>query len=142
GCPGCGLRLYDGYVGPAPVVMRIVHHDVDEDRQETVQNGGTVANLVPVHLAFPGGAAVYQLVAQHVEPVEEYREDQRRVAAMERSADHLHAAAETFLPILVTRDTVLVFPERRIDIPVVQEKPDLLREPVPHGVVDPVVAIK
>ena len=54
----------------APVVARIIDHPIDECGHEKDQDGGAVAYLVPVDLAVPGRAAVDELVAKAVEPVE------------------------------------------------------------------------
>jgi hypothetical protein len=56
--------------GFAPVLARIVHHQVDKNRHQECENGGTVADLRPVHTAVSGRAAVDQLITQDVQPVE------------------------------------------------------------------------
>ena len=36
----------------APVAIRVVHHDVDHDRQEPAQHRGAVAHLVAIEVLF------------------------------------------------------------------------------------------
>ena len=67
--------FHDRVDGTPPVIVRVVHHDVDEHGHEKGEDRGAVAHLVPVDLAVPGRAAVGDLVAKHVEPLEDEPKD-------------------------------------------------------------------
>jgi len=116
----------------------MVHHDVDEDRQQPRQHGRPVAHLRAVDAALPGRPAVHQLVAQHVEPVEHDPQQDRRVEPRHRRGDLALARRQMPLPSLMAGHAVLLVPERREHVFVGQQRADLLREPLPHRFVDAV----
>lgn len=49
-----------------PILVGIVHHDVNKDGHEERENGGTILNLTAIYTAVPGCATVNELVAQDV----------------------------------------------------------------------------
>ena len=59
----------------APVFVRVVHHDIDEHGHEKGQDRGAITHMIPVDPAVPGRAAVDELVAKDVEPVEHEAQD-------------------------------------------------------------------
>ena len=68
--------LHDRIEGDGPTVLaRVVHHDIDEHGHEEGQDGGAITHLIPVDPAVPGRAAVDDLVAKDVEPVEHEAQD-------------------------------------------------------------------
>ena len=67
--------MHDRIEGTAPASARMVHHDVDEHGHEKGQDGGSIANLVPVDPAVPDRAALDELVTKNVEPVEHEAQD-------------------------------------------------------------------
>ena len=73
----------------SPVAIRVVHHDVDHYRQEPAEHLRPIADLVAIYAAIPGGTAMDQLVAQHIEPIEQGRQDLRGLAAMARAMTFL-----------------------------------------------------
>ena len=55
----------------APVLVRVIHHQVHEARHQSRHDDRAVAHLPAVQAAAPSGAAVNELVAQHIEAVEQ-----------------------------------------------------------------------
>ena len=62
-----------------PFMPGIVHHEIDEDRQQAAEQRGAIPDLGAIDIAVPCRAAMHQLVAQHIKPVEQDREYFRRV---------------------------------------------------------------
>lgn len=46
----------DWIVRHVPITVRMVHHDIDEDGQQTVHDGGAIADLVAIYRAIPSRA--------------------------------------------------------------------------------------
>ena len=71
-------------------------------RDEEAQDRGAVAHLVPVHGAVPARTAVHELIAQHVEPVEDEAKGAAiSCAAKERAklpADALNLSSQSSYP--------------------------------------------
>ena len=97
-------------------MRRVVHHDVDEDRQEPTQDRRAITDLPSVHAAVPGRPAMQQLVAQNVEAIKQNGEDRRRVLLSDRYRDDFVACRQPLRPVFATRKAVLMAPERREDI--------------------------
>ena len=64
----------------SPIFVRVVHHQVDEQRQQVTQDRRAIAHLCAIGSAVPRRASMQKLVSQHVEPVEQDRQDDWRVA--------------------------------------------------------------
>ena len=47
----------------SPVLVGIIHQQVDHKRHEFVENSCSIPNLIPVHTALPGRPAMHELVA-------------------------------------------------------------------------------
>ena len=84
----------DRIVRSAPVPLRIIHHDVDEDRQQPVNDGRSVAHLAAIDLAVPGSAAVQKLVSKDIKSIEQDREDPRCILSGKGGIDRLAARNE------------------------------------------------
>ena len=59
----------------APIVLRMIHHQVDKDRDKKRKNRRPVPCLAAIYSAIPGGTAVYKLVAQDIETVKYVDQD-------------------------------------------------------------------
>ena len=90
--------VHDRVEGTSPVLVRVVHHDVDEDGHEKGEDRGAVTHLVPVDLAVPGRAAVDDLVAKDVEPVEDETKNADGVPLLEGAPEAPLRRPEPFLP--------------------------------------------
>ena len=87
-------------------------------------------------------AAVDELVAKDVEPVEHQAQDLDGIPRPQGSRESTLRGPESFLPVLVPADTVVVLPERIEHKAVVQKHPDGSRKVVPYGVVHPMAGIE
>ena len=134
--------MHDRIEGTAPVFARVVHHDIDEHGHEKGQNRGAIAYLVPVDPAVPGRAPVDELVAKDVEPVEHEAEYLDGIPRPQGSRESTLRGPESFLPVFVPVDSVVVLPERIEHKAVVQKHADGSREVVPYGVVHPLTGIE
>ena len=67
--------------------MGVVHHDIDEHGHEKAQDCRPIAHLIPVDPAVPGRAAVDELVAKDVEPVEDEAQDEDGVPRRQGSPE-------------------------------------------------------
>ena len=134
--------FHDRIEGTAPVFARVVHHDIDEYGHENGQDCGAIAHLIPVDPAVPGRAAVDELVAKDVEPVEHEAQDLDGIPRPQGSRESTLRVPEPFPPVFVPADTVVVLPERVEHIAVVQKHADGSREVVPYGVVHPLTGIQ
>ena len=72
--------------GTPPVLLRVVHHDVDEDGHEKGEDRGAIAHLVPVDPVVPRRFAMDDPVAKDVEPVEDEATDAARVPLLDGPA--------------------------------------------------------
>ena len=59
--------FYDSILRFFPVMLRIVHHDVDEHRHQSAKDGGAVRHLPPVDAAVPCRSTMDEPVAQHID---------------------------------------------------------------------------
>lgn len=59
----------------APDFSGIIHHEVNEERDEQPHDRRAITHLGAVDAAVPGGAAMHQLVTQDIKPVENAGED-------------------------------------------------------------------
>ena len=134
--------LHDRIEGTAPVFARMVHHDIDEHGHEKGQDRGAITHLIPVDPAVPGRAAVDELVAKDVEPVEHEAQDLDGIPRPKGSRESTLRGPESFLSVFVPADTVVVLPERVEHKAVVQKHADGPREVVPYGVVYPLTGIQ
>ena len=125
-----------------PVLSGVIHHDVDEHRQQAGKNSCAVTDLIAVDAAVPRRSAMNHLVTKDIESVEHRCEDPRSVAIAKGDCDLPLALGKTLLPVGKTLLAVEVAPEGREDIAVVEQQPDLLRETRPDGVVDPMSLIE
>jgi glutamate synthase domain-containing protein 3 len=70
------VGLFDHWIMRHPPGMTgIVHHQIDKNGQEETKQGATIADLSAVDGAVECRAAVHQLIAQHVKPVKQDRQD-------------------------------------------------------------------
>ena len=102
--------FHDRVEGTPPVLVRVVHHDVDEDGHEKGEDRGAVAYLIAVDPAVPGRAAVDDLVAKDVEPVEDEAKDADGVPLLEGSPEAALRRPEPIFPVLESFDSVAVLP--------------------------------
>lgn len=58
----------------APETLFVIHHNIDEHRKKPTHDSCSISNLISIDPAVPGGAAVYQLISEDVETVEDNRE--------------------------------------------------------------------
>ena len=79
----CATLFHNRIEGTPPVFVRVVHHDVDEHGHEEGEDRGAVAHLIAVDPTVPGRAAMDDLVAQDVEPVEDEAKDPDGVPLLE-----------------------------------------------------------
>ena len=91
--------FHDRVEGTPPVLVRVVHHDVDEHGHEKGKDRGAAAHLVPVHPAVPGRAAMHDLIAKDVEPVKDEAKDADGVPLLEGSPEATLRGPEPFLPV-------------------------------------------
>ena len=134
--------FHDRIEGTAPVFARVVHHDIYEHGHDKGQDRGAITHLVPVDLAVPGRAAVDELVAKDLEPVQHEAQDLDGVPRPQGSRESTLRGSESFLPVFLPVDSVVVLPERVEHKAVVQKHSDGLREVVPYGVVHPLTGIE
>ena len=102
--------MHDRIEGATPAFARIVHHDIDEHGHEKGQICGAITHLIPVDPAVPDRAAVDELVAKDVEPVEHEAQDLDGIPRPQGSRESTLRGPESFLPVLVPADTVVVLP--------------------------------
>ena len=111
------VLLHDGIEGSSPVLVWFLHHDVDEGGHEKAQYRGSIAHLIPIHGAVPGRAAMYELVAQDVEPVEDEAQGAGGILRGEgpgegdagrRRCDAESCLSMKLLPVLVSLDPVVL----------------------------------
>ena len=50
--------LDDGVCDRPPLLLRVVHHNIDEDREKPAYHRGSVADLVSINAAVPSGATM------------------------------------------------------------------------------------
>ena len=122
--------MHDRIEGTAPVFARVVHHDIDEHGHEKGQDRGAISHLIPVDPAVPGRAAVDELVAEDVEPVELEAQDLDGIPRPQGSRESALRGPESFLPVFVPPGSVVVLPERVEHKAVVQKHADGSREVV------------
>lgn len=139
-CPP--TSIHDRIDGVAPVGLRVVHHQGDDDRHQLFEQARAVAQLLAVDLAVPGGAAMDQLVAQGVEAVEHDREEQGGVAARQRHAGRALRAVEALLPFGLGEPAVPVLPEQVEDIGIVEQGADAGGEFLPDEAVDQLIPVE
>ena len=123
-------------------MSRIAHHQIDKDREKAPQDGSTVPDLIAIHGAVPRRTTVNELVTQDVEPVEQDREDPRRILGFHRMAACMPGPFEFLSPVLIASNTVVMLPEWSEHIAVIQKNADLLAETLPNHVVDPAACIE
>lgn len=123
-------------------MLRVVHHQVNEDREQASEQRRPIPHLVAIDVAVPGRASMHELIAQDVKPIKEDRENPGGVMLAQGMIDRSPAPLKLLLPIRIARDTILVLPERVIDIAIVQKQSDFLAEPLPDGIVDAVMGVK
>ena len=83
-----------------------------------------------------------ELVAKDVEPVEHEAQDLDGIPHPQGSRESTLRGPESFLPVFVPADAVVVLLERVEHIAVVQKHADGSREVVPYGVVHPLTGIE
>jgi hypothetical protein len=111
----------------APVFFGRIDHDVDEHGHEHGEQVGAVANLDAVDAAFPGGAAVHELVAQDVEAVEDFREEEGDAPMGKVAQGVCLVLVEAPPPLGVSRvagDGPLSFPEGLEHVGVLNDRAD------------------
>ena len=91
----------------APVFARIIDHHIDEHGHEKGQDDHAIAYLVPVDSVVPGRAAVDELVAKDVEPVEHEAQDRNGIARLQGSRKSALRGPEPLRPVM-----------ERVDFPV------------------------
>ena len=148
GQPYLGLLLrratlvHDRVEGTPPVLVRVVHHDIDEDGHGEGEDRRAVAHLVPVDMAVPVRAAVDELVTKDVEPVEDEAKDADGVPLLEGPPEATPRRPKPILPVLNPRHPVVVLPEGGEHVLVLEEHPDGPGEVVPDRVEDPLAGIE
>jgi hypothetical protein len=60
----------------------MAQYQVDHDGHDETHDLRPVGHLPAVHVAVPGGSSVNQLVAQHVQALEKYRDDLAGITAV------------------------------------------------------------
>ena len=83
-----------------------------------------------------------ELVAKDIEPVEHEAQDLDGVPRPQGSRESTLRGPESFLPVFVPVDSVVVLPERAEHIAVVQKYADGSQEVVPYGGVHPLTGIE
>ena len=77
-----------------------------EHGHEKGQDRGAITHLIPVDPAVPGRAAVDELIAKDVEPVEHEAQDLDGIPRPQGSRESTLRGTEPFLPVFVPADTV------------------------------------
>ena len=85
------------------------------------QGRGAVTHPVPVDAAVSGRAAMDELVARHVEPVEDRAQDLDDVARLQRAQTAVLGGPETSFPVFESVYSAAVLPDGVEDIPVVRQ---------------------
>ena len=71
---------------------------MDNYRDHRLQDAGTIADLGAVYLAVPGGTAVEELVAEHIEAVEQDAAEDEGVLLCQGTLGRPLAGLETLFP--------------------------------------------
>lgn len=114
----------------------MVHHQVNEYREEASEQRCAVPYLPAVDIAVPCRAPMHELVPQHIEAVEKDRQDPDGVMLSQSLRDRVAAPLQSPFPVSIACLTVLVGPERGKDMPIVEQNSDLVREALPDHVID------
>src|SRR3546814_7373431 len=120
----------------------IVHHEIDEDRQQATEQRGAIPYLGAIDIAVPCRATMHQLVAQHIKPVEQDREYPGRVMIAPCGAYRCPRPLEPVSPVGIAGRTIVMLPKGMDDIAVCEPPTAFLREALPAHVVDAMFAIK
>src|SRR3546814_17261968 len=89
----------------------IVHHEIDEDRQQATEQRGAIPDLGAIDIAVPCRATMHQLVAQHIKPVEQDREYPGRVMIAQCGAYRCPRPLEPVSPVGISGRTIVLLPK-------------------------------
>jgi len=92
-----------------PILVRIIHHDVNEHRHQESEDGCAVADLCAVDGAIPCCPAMDQLIAQNVEPVKNKAQHAGRVCGLNGLRETAGRGVETIFPVVITMNSVSYF---------------------------------
>lgn len=101
-----------------------MHHQIHEDGHQERKNRRAITHLGSVDAAVPSRAAMYQLIAENIEAIENKAENARRVTSLKRLRKRASGGIETLFPILKAFNPIMMLPERAEDIVVFQKQPD------------------
>mgnify|MGYP006995488247 CR=1 FL=1 len=74
--------------------------------------------------------AMHKLVTQHIEPSKQDRQDRCSVLTSKRRADGDALPFQFVLPVFESRHTIMVVPEWREDVAVIEQHTNFLGEPL------------
>ena len=114
---------------------------MNDGGDEVGEDAGAIADLIAVNFAFPGGAAVDELVAEHVEAVKEDAGEGDGIFGGERVLGGAFAAVESPFPFCFAEPAVVEVPEVVADVGVINKEPDFAGVVGPDHVVDEIFVI-
>ena len=87
-----------GEAGGAPGGGGVFEDEVDDNGDHGLQDAGTIADLGAVDLAVPGGTAVEELVAEHIEAIKKDAAEDEGVFLCQGTLGRPLAGLETLFP--------------------------------------------
>lgn len=118
---GNQFSIHDRITRIPPKRIDVVHHDLDDERDEFAQEVPAVSDLIAVDGAVPGGAAMHELVSQRVKAAQHDAEHAGRIALSECLSRGLVGVGEVPGPFRLGEFAVFKIPEILIDVPVVEQ---------------------
>src|SRR3546814_3978053 len=108
--------LHHRVVRHRPFMPGIVHHEIDEDRQQATEQRGAIPDLGAFDIAVPCRASMHQLVAQHIKQVEQDREYPGRVMIAKCGAYPCPRPLGPVSPVGIAGRTIVMLPKGMEDI--------------------------
>ena len=120
----------------------MIHHDFNHDGNELAEQIGAVSNLVAIDRTVPRGAAMYQLIAKHVETRQDDRQYLQCIAACQCKLGSSPLFFEATLPLGRCQTSVVVLPKVGKHELVLQEHTDTVRELPPDEIAEVAAGIE
>ena len=127
----------------SPILVGVIHQQVDNERHEVVENRRPIPYLIPVHAAPPRRPAVHELVAQRVQTRQDDGEHSGGLVRVAKRPDRLSlCACESPLPTALRDAAILIVPERLKDELVVEQETNRTSKLRPDHLIKQILAIE